>query len=62
MTDTVQEVRYAMPDGRTVTRIEDPDEVEITDTWTRITKDDHVVRLNAAVPVIIETHGAGEER
>jgi len=60
MTETIQEVRYAMPNGRTVTRIEEPDEVEFTESWTKITKGDRVVRVNGAVPVIIETQGAGQ--
>jgi len=68
MAETVQEVRYMLPGGRKVTRVHDPDVVEqqtveddngnkLATEWTRIVKDDRVVRVNGAVPVIIETQG-----
>jgi hypothetical protein len=61
MPDTVQEVRWSMPEDLTVKRIQNPDEIEFTDSWVRITKDDRIVRVNSAVPVIIETRGADDE-
>lgn len=59
MTDETT-VKFRFPGDMTVTRIDDPDLVEVTDTWVKVTTTDRdgetrVIQLNQSVPCMVET-------